>query len=298
MTIDALSLKKLIAARHPVDHGEWSVFFELRNGTGNPSGGAQYLDAFALNHWPSKKHWRVAYEVKISRNDFLRELKTPEKRTWGVDVSNEFFFVCAPGVARPEEIPAGCGLLEANQNATKLKRTVVAPQRDARALTLAETCSLVRNSSPDTLLSKALWRVVGTDVSGDALVTLLDAKMEDHVRARIESEIAARLASEHAAIAAVLDNYAFHLERAGLPAPDWMRNWHPGLKPDTSVTSWARDVIYPGPALKPIQNTRRSLRALKEQVKGALAFLDEAELNLADLMAHPASTNVRTTKAD
>jgi hypothetical protein len=260
------------------------------------SGGTQYLDAFALNHWPSKKHWRVAYEVKISRNDFLRELKTPEKRNWGVSIANEFFFVCAPGVARPEEIPTGCGLLEANKDGTKLKRTVVAPQRDARELTLAETCALVRNSSPDTLLSKALWRVAGDEVTGDALVALLDAKMEDHVRAKIEDEIAARLESEHAAIAGVLDNYAFHLERAGLPAPEWMRDWRPGLKPDISVTSWARDVIYPGPTLRPIQNTRRSLKALKEQVKNALTLLDEAELNLADLMAHPSSTSSRAIK--
>ena len=40
---------------------EWATFVELRNGTGaiHP---VRSIDFFAINTWPSKKYWRVAYE--------------------------------------------------------------------------------------------------------------------------------------------------------------------------------------------------------------------------------------------
>lgn len=43
---------------------------------------------------------RVCYEVKISRADFLSELKQPIKRRIGLRYSNEFYFVTPPCFAR------------------------------------------------------------------------------------------------------------------------------------------------------------------------------------------------------
>jgi hypothetical protein len=92
---------------------EWLFFRELRVGTGRHNGGAQRLDAFALNTLPHTAMKRVCYEVKTSRGDFLSELKRPLKRRIGMRYSNEFYFVTPAALVTAAEIPADCGLVEA-----------------------------------------------------------------------------------------------------------------------------------------------------------------------------------------
>ncbi len=92
---------------------EWLFFRELRVGTGRRPGAAQRLDAFALNCLPHLAMKRVCYEVKISRGDYLGELKHPLKRRIGMRYSNEFYFVTPGRMLDPAEVPAECGLIEA-----------------------------------------------------------------------------------------------------------------------------------------------------------------------------------------
>jgi hypothetical protein len=99
-------------AMHP-SSAEWLFLRELRVGTGRQNGGAQRLDAFALNTLPHMAMKRVCYEVKTSRADFLSELKRPLKRRIGMRYSNEFYFVTPADLVRITEIPPECGLVEA-----------------------------------------------------------------------------------------------------------------------------------------------------------------------------------------
>ncbi len=99
-------------ALHP-SPAEWLFFRELRVGTGRQNGNAQRLDAFALNTLPHTAMKRVCYEVKISRADFLAEMKHPLKRRMGMRYSNEFYFVAPAALLGSAEIPAECGLIEA-----------------------------------------------------------------------------------------------------------------------------------------------------------------------------------------
>lgn len=92
---------------------EWLFFRELRVGTARQNGGAQRLDAFALNTLPHTAMKRICYEVKTSRGDFLSELKRPLKRRIGMRYSNEFYFVTPAALVSSAEIPADCGLVEA-----------------------------------------------------------------------------------------------------------------------------------------------------------------------------------------
>ena len=92
---------------------EWLFLRELRVGTGRHNGGAQRLDAFALNTLPHMAMKRVCYEVKTSRADFLSELKHPLKRRIGMRYSNEFYFVTPAALVTTAEIPPECGLVEA-----------------------------------------------------------------------------------------------------------------------------------------------------------------------------------------
>jgi hypothetical protein len=82
-------------------------------GTGRRSHSQQRLDAFALNSYPHTSMKRVCYEVKVSRGDFLNELKHPLKRRIGMRYSNEFYFVTPAELVSVAEIPPDCGLVEA-----------------------------------------------------------------------------------------------------------------------------------------------------------------------------------------
>jgi len=100
-----------LAMRHSPPE-RWAFFRELRIGTGYGKGVEQRLDAWAMSLWPSTGQNRFAYEVKISRGDFRREIKQPLKRRMGLLYSNYFYFATPSGLLKPEEIPPECGLIE------------------------------------------------------------------------------------------------------------------------------------------------------------------------------------------
>jgi len=92
---------------------EWIFLRELRVGTGRHQTSLQRLDAFALNCYPHQGMRRICYEVKVSRADYLLELRHPLKRRMGLRYSNEFYFVTPAGMLDPKEVPAECGVVEA-----------------------------------------------------------------------------------------------------------------------------------------------------------------------------------------
>jgi hypothetical protein len=116
----------------------WAFIRELRLGTGkvgrrkmrnsegvNPSIAQpkhikQRIDGWAYNTWPSCREAH-AFEIKVSRSDFLSELAKPKKREAAMLVSNKFYFVTTEGVVRsPEEIPDGCGWMEVSERGIEL----------------------------------------------------------------------------------------------------------------------------------------------------------------------------------
>ena len=91
---------------------EWVSIAEMRCGTGWGKASEQRIDFWSLNCYPSKRLVRVAYEIKVTRDDFQRELADPAKRRPALMLSNQFYFATPPGLLRPVEIPPECGLVE------------------------------------------------------------------------------------------------------------------------------------------------------------------------------------------
>jgi hypothetical protein len=110
---DEASLIEIVERGLHPSASEWLFLRELRVGTGRHNGGAQRLDAFALNTLPHTAMKRVCSEVKTSRADFLAEIKRPLKRRIGMRYSNEFYFVTPATLVSVTEIPPECGLVEA-----------------------------------------------------------------------------------------------------------------------------------------------------------------------------------------
>lgn len=100
---------------------EWVFFEEVSVATGFAS---KRMDAWAVNCYPSKSELR-GFEVKVSRGDFLKELKDPNKRKHAMSLCDRFYFVTPRGLIKLNELPAGCGLIEWTG---RVLRTVVQPQ--------------------------------------------------------------------------------------------------------------------------------------------------------------------------
>ena len=142
---------------------EWAFFSELRVGTGysgydynqvkNPE---QRLDGWALNCWPSKGLTSIAFEIKVSRSDFLSEVANPEKRQQAITHSNEFYFVVPAGLVAVDEIPMECGLMVAKGQGLRI---VKKPTINKPHLELAFCSQHARRSgevSQETYLEKAV----------------------------------------------------------------------------------------------------------------------------------------------
>jgi len=70
---------------------------------------SRWIDVAVFHMWESKKLTRSAFEIKVSRSDFLSELNHPEKHQWCKDCFHEFWFVAPKDVIQLEELPVGAG---------------------------------------------------------------------------------------------------------------------------------------------------------------------------------------------
>lgn len=146
--------------RHP--DPEWVYLPQVRTQTGysDEVGGfdtVRYLDAFAMNCFGSKGFTRVAYEIKISRSDWLRELEDPRKRAQAYFLCHEFWFAVAPGVYQPGDEGGlkirqhwrsdpldGCGVIQVEEDGT-LTVLRKARRHEAWPMPAAFIASLLRN---------------------------------------------------------------------------------------------------------------------------------------------------------
>lgn len=146
-------LRDLVRARLGPQGREWAVFDEVRSETGWSAGVAtRSCDMLAMNLWRSKGLEVHGFELKISRGDWLRELKQPDKAEAIAKYVDHWWLVAAPGVARIEELPPGWGLLvpettdDCGEPRTALRAIVKAPKREAAPLDRLFVAALLRKA--------------------------------------------------------------------------------------------------------------------------------------------------------
>jgi hypothetical protein len=259
---------------------EWAVFRELRSGSVRGQS-ERSVDLFAMNMWPSKKHWRVAYELKASRADFLRELAKPEKRAWGMEVSNEFWYVCYAGVAKPEEIPAGCGLLVADECLENLRKVVQAPQRDSRELTMTEVSSMVRRES-ETF--GPLFGYAGRELSEVHLHALLESRMDGHLRELVREGVKTGVTSALAGARELLARYARDLRAANVEPPAWMEAVDFENHMGWSARSWVEDAFSKKLGRTALMAHRKTLEQFLNQARRVQGSLEMAIAGTDELL--------------
>lgn len=90
----------------------WIYFSEL----GDQRFAQRRVDFWAMACWESKQYEKISYEIKISRADFLNELRNPHKREFALSISNRYYFVTPPDLISLDELPPEAGLMELEAN--------------------------------------------------------------------------------------------------------------------------------------------------------------------------------------
>ena len=85
-------------------------------------------DVFSVRHTTVEAYLHpIVHEIKVRRADLLSDLRNQAKRTAYLQLSSECWYVLAPGIGQPDEIPLDCGVLLATPDGLEVARP--APQR-------------------------------------------------------------------------------------------------------------------------------------------------------------------------
>lgn len=94
---------------------KWLTVPELANSTGSRAD--RRIDLFALAAWPSGGFETIAFEIKVSRGDFFRDIRDPLKQRHARLYCSQFYFVTPADLVQPAEIPDWAGLRELHKGA-------------------------------------------------------------------------------------------------------------------------------------------------------------------------------------
>jgi|GEM_PF-1361775 len=112
---------ELLRQRHSED------LFIPKCKTGATWGVKQY---YVMDAWSMKRSWSknitTAYEIKVSRGDFLNDTKHNEYLKY----CNQFYFVAPTGIINKNELPPEKGLIETSKNCKTLYTKKKATYRD------------------------------------------------------------------------------------------------------------------------------------------------------------------------
>jgi hypothetical protein len=138
-------LYQLIVNRYPLP--EWAVFSQVCEAG---AGGRRYMDAIACNLFPSRGLEIHGFEIKVSRADWIREKRCPEKADelarycdrWWIVVPDKTIVDLKDG-----ELPDAWGLLAVSGKS--LRQIVKAPPLETVPLTRGLMATIFRRASGD-----------------------------------------------------------------------------------------------------------------------------------------------------
>ncbi len=125
------------------DPQRYAVLEQVNEGTGYT--GFSWIDVMVLSLWPSDGLLRSAFEVKISRADFLNELKKGSKNQYFKNNCDEFWYATAKDVVKTiDEIPEGCGWMVLQKNGLIVKKQ--AQRKENENIDRSFLASIVRSA--------------------------------------------------------------------------------------------------------------------------------------------------------
>ena len=122
---------------------EWAFFPQVRSSTGSAN---RVADGIAMNMYRSRKHEIHGFEIKVSRADWLNELKNPQKADVIFSYCDKFWLVVSDkDIVQSGELPKGWGLMTVRGKGLVMK--VRAEYVKAEVLDYGFIASLLRSAS-------------------------------------------------------------------------------------------------------------------------------------------------------
>lgn len=142
---DKEKTEKILKAlqHHFTSWGRCNVLFpELRLGSGYSDIAQRRIDLFMIS--AEKGNYTTAFEIKVSRGDFLKDIKDNLKQRGARLYATNFFYVAPEGLIKPEEVPVWAGLMEYSFEDQRFRTKVPAPLSSRNTPSWGLVCSLVR----------------------------------------------------------------------------------------------------------------------------------------------------------
>lgn len=125
----------------------YALIKEVGNGTGMNCN--RHCDALVMSLWPSRGLELIGCELKVSRADWIKELKQPEKAEDICSYCDRWYVVAADQkIVQPGELPPTWGLLVAN--GTGLKTVTEAPRLEAKQMDRSMLAAIMRRVNEQT----------------------------------------------------------------------------------------------------------------------------------------------------
>lgn len=147
-------LESLLREKYQRDR--YALFFDVPDAVSIDA--RRRIDAVAIGIWHSVGRQVEAFELKVSRSDWLRELKQVNKADPFIAICDRFWLVTGDAkVARMEEIPACWGWMTATKHGLRVQRPAQKLPTDKANMPWAFTVGLLRKlqdaliSSPDVV---------------------------------------------------------------------------------------------------------------------------------------------------
>lgn len=161
------------------------AFFEEVGDSG--SGSRVFADGVAINMWASRGYAITGFEVKVSRSDWLRELKQPEKSEPILTRCDYWYLVAPDDVYLADEVPVSWGILSFKDGKLREKRKP--PKLEPKPITRAFVAQMFRRGS--TRESREIESLVDKARAADraAMASRIEEEVKRRTR-RLEDEAA------------------------------------------------------------------------------------------------------------
>lgn len=158
---------------------EYALFYEVGDATGGRQ--RRWADAIAMGLWPSRGLYLQGFEIKVSRSDWLSEMRNPAKAEAIARFCRHWWIVTPPGIVKDDELPETWGLYEVKGNGLAcVRKAPVMP--DVQQIDMPFLAALLRRADEH---ARATVRDAVNDTMREER-----AAIEQTVRKRVEDELA------------------------------------------------------------------------------------------------------------
>lgn len=175
-SLDANFIKKILAYKYRRAHG-WAFFEEF-----------YFIDGYAVG-FQSRNAEILSFEIKISRQDFLKDIKVfHEKQKKALEVSNKFYYVCPWGLIEKHEVPDFVGLQYVDSaNTIKIKK--LATYRSMKEIPFRLLQDFAWSFGATVNVSDVPLKFLGKDVTQQEFEEHVNKKIAEEYRRKIEDAI-------------------------------------------------------------------------------------------------------------